>query len=261
MNNTTNISEPIFITKQQAIRLLPKSKKIHVYRNYHNKLVEFEYDDDFIVDLIYKSQFCELSGPKATKVNHGLCVYPYGASQAEKSFIQTDINRLNALKRELAIIKNENEIKEKNNTNTYDNNTHTIINAINTLKEKDSDKNNKYNNTDNTKENTKENNINSKEELKEGLKENFKNNSINNNINMTNKNLITWISVRKEMPKENQLVLAFSPTDNSMYVAYAQKWYRNDKIKWYLKSATGTTKYCINKKITHWAYLPNIPNL
>ena len=252
MDNITNTNKPIFITKQQAIRLLPKSKKIHIYRNYHNKLVEFEYDDDFIVDLIYKSEFCELSGPKATKVNHGLCVYQYGASQEGKSFIQTDINRLNALKRELAIIKNENEIKEKNNTNTYNNNTHTIIDTINTLKEKDSDENNKCNNTDNTKENIKDN-IN--------FKENFKENSINVNTNSSNKNLITWISVRDEMPKENELVLAFSPTDNSMYVAYTQKWYYNDKIKWYLKSATGTTRYCINKKITHWAYLPNIPNI
>lgn len=247
MNNTTNTNKPIFITKQQAIKLLPKSKKIHVYKNYYNKLVEFEYDDDFIVDLIYKSEFCELSGPKATKANHGLCVYQYGASQEGKSFIQTDINRLNALKRELAIIKNENEIKEKNN-----NNTHTIIDAINTLKGKNSDKNNKPNNLNAIKENNKEI-INSKEELKE--------NSNNVNTSSSNKNLISWISVRDKMPKENELVLAFSPTDNSMYVAYAQKWYRNDKIKWYLKSAMGTTKYCINKKITHWAYLPNIPNL
>ena len=69
-----------------------------------------------------------------------------------------------------------------------------------------------------------------------------------------------WTPVTERLPKENELVLCYTPIDGYMFVGYhfSYQWGNSTVSKWRIITAMRSTKD-ITKKVTYWMPLPAPP--
>ena len=87
----------IFLTVQQAVELLPDGEQIHTFLNSTFALIGADWDRDDVIDKIQKSDFREVSGRGARSFGHGLAVYNMNNTILDVVFIETNMDKLNAL--------------------------------------------------------------------------------------------------------------------------------------------------------------------
>jgi hypothetical protein len=98
----------VYLTKEQAVSVLPDGETIHTFLNPGFGLVGADWERDDILDKIEKSDIVELTGPGARGMGHGICAYNKGTKwQSEILFIETDEKKLSALEKELGCDTNE----------------------------------------------------------------------------------------------------------------------------------------------------------
>ena len=97
-----------YLTKEQAISVLPDGETVHTFYNFGFGLVGADWERDDILDKIEKSDIVELAGQGARGMGHGICAYNKGTKwQSEILFIETDEKKLSALERKLGAEENE----------------------------------------------------------------------------------------------------------------------------------------------------------
>lgn len=85
------------LTAEEAISLLPDTDEIHTQIQSGMMFVGADWSRDDIIDKIQKSEICELTGPIARGMGHGLALYNKNAKyQRDILFVETDKERLNA---------------------------------------------------------------------------------------------------------------------------------------------------------------------
>ena len=67
-----------------------------------------------------------------------------------------------------------------------------------------------------------------------------------------------WISVDERLPKNNVMVIGYTPCDGFMFVGYYHEEKKYDLKVWRIITAMRSTKV-ITKKVTHWMPLPHPP--
>jgi len=71
-----------------------------------------------------------------------------------------------------------------------------------------------------------------------------------------------WISVKDQMPSDNQMVIGYTPVDGRMFVGFYRTFHYSHIDKplgyWYIGTAMRSTKR-MTKKVTHWMSLPSSP--
>lgn len=76
----------VFLTTKLAVGLLPNRPRIHTFRNSRGgRLVGADWDRDKLVDYMAR-YVCELAGPAATEMHHGLVL----EDDAGYLYIETD---------------------------------------------------------------------------------------------------------------------------------------------------------------------------
>ncbi|MEM0531494.1 hypothetical protein WGC32_14330 [Zongyangia sp. HA2173] len=109
----SKMTKKTYITKEQAISILPDGELIHTFYNPWFGLVGADWSKDDIIDKIQKSDILELTGPSTRSMGCGMCAYSKDAQyQGDILFIETDENRLDALERELEKL-NDEESRDK----------------------------------------------------------------------------------------------------------------------------------------------------
>lgn len=94
----------IFLTKEQAISILPDGDSIHTFYNPGFGLVGADWSREELLDELGKRAVRELTGPSARGMGHGLCTYDKTAKkQSEILFIETDEAKLEALEKKIAV--------------------------------------------------------------------------------------------------------------------------------------------------------------
>ena len=89
--------DKIFLSEQQAIDLLPEGEQIHTFLNAPMTLIGGDWSREEVIDKIKRSDFREVTGSNARGLDHGIAVYNKGATQIDIVFIETDMEKLNAL--------------------------------------------------------------------------------------------------------------------------------------------------------------------
>lgn len=90
-----------YITKEQALALLPEDENVHTFLNAGFGLCGADWSREEIIDKINKSDVLELTGPGARSMGHGICAYNSGARQGDILFIQTVEEKVLELEAEL----------------------------------------------------------------------------------------------------------------------------------------------------------------
>lgn len=69
-----------------------------------------------------------------------------------------------------------------------------------------------------------------------------------------------WISVKDRMPRNEEMVVCYTPCDGYMFVGFHRTYVsaHYDWSAWYIITAMRSTKK-ITKKVTHWMRLPKPP--
>jgi len=69
-----------------------------------------------------------------------------------------------------------------------------------------------------------------------------------------------WISVKDRMPRNEEMVVCYTPCDGYMFVGFHRTYVsaNYDWSAWYIITAMRSTKK-ITKKVTHWMRLPKPP--
>lgn len=84
-----------YITKEQAIHVLPDGDFVHTFYNYEFGLVGADLSKDEIIDKINSSEIIELTGENARKMGHGMCLYDKNTKwHSEILFVETDEEKL-----------------------------------------------------------------------------------------------------------------------------------------------------------------------
>ncbi len=84
-----------YLTKEEAISVLPSEESIHTFFNTGFGLVGADWSREDIIDKIQKSDIIELTGALARGMNHGICAYDKDTKyQSDILFIETDENKL-----------------------------------------------------------------------------------------------------------------------------------------------------------------------
>ena len=87
-----------YITKDEAVFVLPDSDTIHTFYNPGFGLVGADWSRQDIIDKIQKSDIIELTGDIARGMGHGICVYSKDTKyQSDVLFIETDENKLSTI--------------------------------------------------------------------------------------------------------------------------------------------------------------------
>lgn len=87
----------IFLTTQQATELLPEGEQVHTFVSSPMALVGADWDRDEVIDKIRRSDYREITGSTARGLNHGLAVYNQDATEMDVLFVETDMEKLDAL--------------------------------------------------------------------------------------------------------------------------------------------------------------------
>ena len=97
-----------YLTKEQAISVLPDGETVHTFYNSGFGLVGADWERDDILDKIEKSDIVELTGQGARGMGHGICAYNKDTKgQSDILFIETDETKLSSIEKELGCDKNE----------------------------------------------------------------------------------------------------------------------------------------------------------
>lgn len=84
-----------YITKEQAMYILPDGDSVHTLINVGIGLCGADWDRESILDKIQKSDILELTGESAKGMGHGLCAYNKDTVKlGDVLFIETDMKRL-----------------------------------------------------------------------------------------------------------------------------------------------------------------------
>lgn len=87
-----------YLTKEQAISVLPEGDAVHTFMNPGFGLVGTDWSREDIIDKIQRSDVLELTGEMARRMEHGMCAYNSDAKyQSDILFIETDEEKLKAL--------------------------------------------------------------------------------------------------------------------------------------------------------------------
>ena len=87
-----------YLTKEEAISVLPQGESIHTFYNPGFGLVGADWSREDIIDKIQKSDIIELAGKKARGMNHGICVYDKDTKHLSVIlFIETDESKLSVI--------------------------------------------------------------------------------------------------------------------------------------------------------------------
>ena len=65
-----------------------------------------------------------------------------------------------------------------------------------------------------------------------------------------------WISVKDRLPKNNRMVIGYTPVDGYMFVGFCTS--GKGWAQWNIITAMRSTKI-VKKKVTHWIPLPEPP--
>lgn len=89
------MNEKKFITKEQAVYILPDGNLIHTFYQLGSSLVGADWSREEIIEKIQKSDILELTGEIAKGMGHGLVAYDKDAErQSQILFIETNAERL-----------------------------------------------------------------------------------------------------------------------------------------------------------------------
>ena len=91
-----------YLTKEEAISVLPQGESIHTFYNPGFGLVGADWSREDIIDKIQKSDIIELTGPQARGLSHGICAYDKNAYLSDVLFIETDESKLSVIDKEEA---------------------------------------------------------------------------------------------------------------------------------------------------------------
>ena len=84
-----------YITKEQAMYILPNGDSVHTFINSGIGLCGADWDRESILEKIQKSDILELTGESAKGMGHGLCAYNKDTVKlGDVLFIETDMKRL-----------------------------------------------------------------------------------------------------------------------------------------------------------------------
>lgn len=89
------MNEKKFITKEQAVYILPDGNLIHTFYQLGSSLVGADWSREEIIEKIQKSDILELTGEIAKGMGHGLVAYDKDTErQSQILFIETNAERL-----------------------------------------------------------------------------------------------------------------------------------------------------------------------
>lgn len=89
------MNEKKFITKEQAVYILPDGNLIHTFYQLGSSLVGADWSREEIIEKIQKSDILELTGEIAKGIGHGLVAYDKDTErQSQILFIETNAERL-----------------------------------------------------------------------------------------------------------------------------------------------------------------------
>lgn len=92
-----------YLTKEEAISVLPDGDSIHTFYNPGFGLVGADWDRKDLVDKIMKSDLIELTGETARSMKHGIAVYNKTTTrQGDILFVETDEEKLTRLEQEFS---------------------------------------------------------------------------------------------------------------------------------------------------------------
>ena len=87
-----------YLTKEEAISVLPSGESIHTFYNLGFALVGADWSREEIIDKIQKSDFIEATGKSARGMNHGMCAYDKNTKYlSDVLFIETDESKLSVI--------------------------------------------------------------------------------------------------------------------------------------------------------------------
>ena len=87
-----------YITKDQAISVLPDGDSVHTFYNPGFGLVGADWSRKDIINKIQGSEIVELTGEIARGMGHGICVYNEDTKlHSDILFIETDESKLSAI--------------------------------------------------------------------------------------------------------------------------------------------------------------------
>ena len=87
-----------YLTKEEAISVLPQGESIHTFYNTGFGLVGADWSREDIIDKIQKSDIIELTGALARGMNHGICAYDKDSKYlSDVLFIETDESKLSVI--------------------------------------------------------------------------------------------------------------------------------------------------------------------
>lgn len=91
-------TDRLFLTKEQAISLLPKGKQVHTFRNPNGMLIGCDWSKKRVIEKINDSgDKCLAIGGEASKsLKHALIIQTAGDSPL---FVETDMDKVEAIEK------------------------------------------------------------------------------------------------------------------------------------------------------------------
>lgn len=62
------------------------------------------------------------------------------------------------------------------------------------------------------------------------------------------------------MPPDEKFVIGFTPVDKSMFIGFYRKYKHSPKGEWTCLGPMGAPRF-VKKKVTHWMWCPEIPEV
>lgn len=91
----------IFLTVEQAESVLPDGDSIHTFFNPGFGLLGADWSRKDIRDRLRSVNRIEICGDNAKRTGHGICAYNEGCSHDSVLFIETDMDKLDKLEKQL----------------------------------------------------------------------------------------------------------------------------------------------------------------
>lgn len=91
----------IYLTVEQAESVLPGGDSIHTFFNPGFGLIGADWDRKDILEQLKRVNRIEICGKNAKKLGHGICAYNDGCAHDSVLFIETDMDKLDKLEKQL----------------------------------------------------------------------------------------------------------------------------------------------------------------
>lgn len=69
-----------------------------------------------------------------------------------------------------------------------------------------------------------------------------------------------WIPTSEQMPPDEKFVIGYTPVNNNMFIGYHREDWRDPKGKWICLGPMGAPRI-VTKKVTHWMWCPEMPEV